>query len=124
MIRWTIVGLLVLAACGGATEVSSSTSTTTFPAADLDVTPAVGITRTAADTFDDAGITGGGRSSFVPLDNPQMRPASEATWLDDGDIVMGIVHETGETQAYPVNQMAYHHIANTTVAGEPFLVTY
>ena len=37
---------------------------------------------------------------------------------------MGIVAPDGEARAFPVDQMAYHHIANTTLAGEPFLVTY
>ena len=38
---------------------------------------------------------------------------------------MGVVSADGsDVQAYPVNQMAYHHIANTSLAGEPFVVTY
>jgi hypothetical protein len=53
-----------------------------------------------------------------------MIPAAEATWLDDGEIVMGLVAKNGETRAFPVRQMAYHHIANLTVGGEPYLVTY
>lgn len=53
-----------------------------------------------------------------------MIPAAEATWLDDEEIVMGLVASNGETRAFPVRQMAYHHIANLTVGGEPYLVTY
>ena len=88
------------------------------------VTPALGITGSASDSFDAAGLVEGPGSGFVPMDNPVMVPASDVTWLNDDSVVMGVVHSSGESQAYPVGQMAYHHIANTTVAGEPFLVTY
>lgn len=119
----TILGFTLLAAaCAGndPTVVPSSTV-----AVDLaSVTPAVGITTSAAERFDEAGLTGDGRSRFVPLNDPEMVTAADVTWLDGSSIVMGVVHESGETQAYPVDQMAYHHIANTTIAGEPFLVTY
>ncbi len=71
--------------------------------------------------FDPAGLRVG--AGFVVLDDPGMVPAQEAWWLDDEDIVLG-VHQNGEAQAFPIMQMAYHHIANTTVGGEPYLVTY
>ncbi len=79
---------------------------------------------TAADSFDPAGLAVGPGSRFIPLDEPVMIPAAEATWLDDEEIVMGLVAKNGETRAFPVRQMAYHHIANLTVGGEPYLVTY
>lgn len=80
----------------------------------------------AADTFDEAGLDldPDGVRRFVPLDDPEMVTAAEVTWLDPDDIVMGILHESGEAQAFPIDQMTYHHVANTTVAGEPYLVTY
>jgi len=61
---------------------------------------------------------------FVPLDDPVMIPASQATWLAPDSIVLGVVHPSGEVQAFAADMMAYHHIANTTIAGEPYLVTY
>jgi len=61
---------------------------------------------------------------FVPLDDPVMIPASEVTWLAPDSIVLGVVHPSGEGQAFAADMMAYHHIANTTIAGEPYLVTY
>jgi len=77
----------------------------------------------AADTFDEAGLNA--RSSrFVPLDDPEMVTAAEVTWLEPDDIIMGVLHESGEAQAYPVSQMIYHHVANTSIAGEPYVVTY
>ncbi len=90
----------------------------------LSVTPALGITGSASDSFDAAGLRDRGGSGFVPMDNPIMVPASEVTWLNDDSIIMGVTHSSGVSHAYPVGQMAYHHIANTTIAGEPFLVTY
>lgn len=93
------------------------------PAVDSGVEAAA---ATADDTFDeDFLIGGGGRGfGFVPLDDPVMVGAAAATWLDPDDIVMGIVGPDGEAHAYPVDQMAYHHVANTRLAGEPFVVTY
>jgi len=79
---------------------------------------------TAADSFDPAGLSVGPGSGFIPLDEPVMIPAAEATWLDDEEIVMGLVAKKGETRAFPIRQMAYHHIVNLTVGGEPYLVTY
>ena len=140
------IGLLAVAvlfaSCGGQTAdttssvpvsaATSSTVTTVAPAASttvapttvpVDITPALGVTVSAADSFDE-GFLSEGQPGFVPMDDPVMVPASEVTWLADDDVVMGVVHTSGEAQAYPVSQMAYHHIANTTVAGEPFLVTY
>lgn len=62
--------------------------------------------------------------NFPSLDDPELINGVDATWIAPGDIVMGIVADNGEAQAYPINQMAYHHVANTRLAGEPFLVTY
>jgi Protein of unknown function (DUF3179) len=43
--------------------------------------------------------------------------------LDDKEMVMTL--KIGqEARAYPIVQMAYHHILNDTVAGEPIVVTY
>ena len=88
------------------------------------VTPALGVSVAASDTFDPDHLIGGAGSNFVPMDNPTMVAAEDVTWMNDDTVVMGIAHSSGEAQAYPVGQMAYHHIANTTIGGEPFLVTY
>ena len=77
----------------------------------------------AADTFDDAGLVER-NSRFVPLNDPTMVEAADVTWLQPDDIIMGITHASGATQAYPVSQMIYHHVANTSIAGEPYVVTY
>lgn len=67
--------------------------------------------------------TGAG-SGFIVLDNPVMVPAASATWLNPDDVVLGLVTANGTAQAFPIRQMAYHHIANTTIDGKPYLVTY
>lgn len=72
--------------------------------------------------FDPAGRRGRG-GGFVVLDNPVMILAAQATWLEADQIVLG-VEQNGEAQAFPIAQMAYHHIANTYIGGEPYLVTY
>ena len=43
--------------------------------------------------------------------------------LGDKEMVMA-VRIAGEARAYPIVQMAYHHILNDTVAGVPIAVTY
>lgn len=79
---------------------------------------------TAADTFNPAGLSVGPGSGFISLDEPLMIPAADATWLQEDNIVMGLVAHNGATRAFPISQMAYHHIANLSVAGVPYLVTY
>lgn len=73
--------------------------------------------------FDPAGFRSGPGSGFVVLDEPRVIPGSQATWLSTDELVLGVV--VGEVaRAYPISQMAYHHIANDVIDGEPFLVTY
>ena len=60
---------------------------------------------------------------FVPLDNPIMISASNAEYLSDEDIILGL-NLAGQARAYPIRMVQYHHIVNDTVAGRPVLVTY
>ena len=59
----------------------------------------------------------------MPADEPEFVPAAEVDWLEPDDVVLGVVMGD-EAVALPVDQMSFHHIANLTVAGEPYLVTY
>ncbi len=43
--------------------------------------------------------------------------------LSDNEMVM-VVAIGQEARAYPIVQMAYHHVLNDTVAGVPLVVTY
>lgn len=73
--------------------------------------------------FDEDGLRLGQGSEFVVLDEPRFVPAAEAVWLRPEEVIIGVSYK-GENRAYPIRQMAYHHIANDTIAGDPYLVTY
>jgi hypothetical protein len=60
---------------------------------------------------------------FNPLPNPSYAKTSEAGFLADGDIVMAIEFKE-EAAAYPIRQMAYHHIVEDVVGGTPVVATY
>ena len=59
---------------------------------------------------------------FNPIKTAGFIPASDAK-LNDKEMVM-TVKIGGDSRAYPILQMAYHHVLNDTVAGEPIVVTY
>lgn len=75
------------------------------------------------ETFDESRLSLGPGRAFPALDDPPMVAGSAAAWLEADDIVLGLVN-AGEAQAFPASQLAYHHIVNTMIAGDPFLVTY
>lgn len=60
---------------------------------------------------------------FNPLPNPAYAKASESSFVQDTDMVMAVAMN-GEAVAYPVRQMAYHHVVHDTVGGVPIAVTY
>ena len=60
---------------------------------------------------------------FNPLANATYAKASEAGFVEDGDIVMA-VESNGEVAAYPIRLMAYHHVVQDTVGGTPLVATY
>ncbi len=59
---------------------------------------------------------------FTPLDDPRAMPAREEAY--DRDDPMMTVTVGGETRAYPIEAMAYHHVANDVIDGTPVTVTY
>jgi hypothetical protein len=46
-----------------------------------------------------------------------------ASFVGDDDMLL-VVARNGETAAYPVRQMAYHHLVQDVVGGVPIVVTY
>ena len=60
---------------------------------------------------------------FNPLANATYAKTSDAGFVTDADIVMG-VEINGEASAYPIRQMAYHHLVQDTVGGTPIVATY
>ena len=60
---------------------------------------------------------------FNPLPNPAYAKVSEANFVADSDMVMA-VEINNEAVAYPVRQMAYHHVVQDIVGGKPITATY
>ena len=60
---------------------------------------------------------------FAPLKNAEYARAREATFVDDADMVIA-VELNGDAVAYPIRQMAYHHVVNDEVGGIPVVSTY
>jgi hypothetical protein len=60
---------------------------------------------------------------FHPLPDPTYAPATLARFVDDRDMVVAI-DVKGDAVAWPVRQMAYHHIVEATVGGLPVVSTY
>ncbi len=61
--------------------------------------------------------------TFPPLDVPEVVPAAEATWMSPNTLVLGAI-QNGETRAYPIFMMTFHHVANDILGGEPYLTTF
>jgi hypothetical protein len=60
---------------------------------------------------------------FAPISTVAYAKANEADFINDKDMVMAI-ELNGEAVAYPVLQMAYHHVVNDVVGGKPITATY
>jgi hypothetical protein len=59
---------------------------------------------------------------FHPVQQPGFEKADDAK-LDAGEMVLTVnIH--GDARAYPVREMAYHHIVNDVVGGVPIAATY
>jgi hypothetical protein len=59
---------------------------------------------------------------FAPLPNAGYVRAPEAGFVKPDDMVLGVV-VNGDAVAYPVNQLAYHHVINDEVGGVPIVAT-
>jgi hypothetical protein len=60
---------------------------------------------------------------FNPITSIDYAPVSEASFMDDDDKVLAI-EINGDAAAYPIRQMAYHHLVNDVVGGMPITATY
>lgn len=61
---------------------------------------------------------------FGPLTRPEYARISQAaSYVEDADMVIA-VEMNGDAVAYPVRQMAYHHLVNDQVGGVPVVSTY
>jgi hypothetical protein len=59
---------------------------------------------------------------FHPIDTARFESAS-ASKLEKGEMVLAIRYGS-DARAYPIREMAYHHVLNDVVAGAPVAVTY
>ncbi|MBV9763389.1 MAG: DUF3179 domain-containing protein [Acidobacteriaceae bacterium] len=59
---------------------------------------------------------------FHPIEAPRFESAANAK-LDPNDMVIA-VRVSGVDHAYPIREMAYHHVFNDTLNGEPIVATY
>ena len=59
---------------------------------------------------------------FHPVDSPRFETEAESK-LDKGEMILA-VRLGSDARAYPILQMAYHHVLNDVVNGVPIAVTY
>jgi Protein of unknown function (DUF3179) len=59
---------------------------------------------------------------FHPIAGAQFIPQSQSK-LDAKEMIMAVGFG-GDSRAYPISQMAYHHVLNDVVGGVPIVVTY
>lgn len=60
---------------------------------------------------------------FNPISQVAYTQASAVDFIEDSDKVLAI-EMNGEAVAFPVRQMAYHHVVNSVVGGTPVVATY
>ena len=63
------------------------------------------------------------RDRIQPIYVPRYDPVEGGDWLDDEDMVIGYLAETGAF-AYPVKMLNLHELVNDVVDGEPVLISY
>lgn len=69
-------------------------------------------------------LSGGPPKDGIPaIVHPKLVPATEATFLDDADRVVGIV-AGGDARAYPLRILNWHEVVNDTLGARPVAVTY
>lgn len=60
---------------------------------------------------------------FNPMPEVRFVPVADAVGVEAEDFVLGVV--VGDAaRAYPVRTLAYHHVVNDVLAGEPIVATY
>jgi uncharacterized membrane protein YhaH (DUF805 family) len=59
---------------------------------------------------------------FHPVTSPQFE-AESASKLENGEMILAI-RSGSDARAYPIREMAYHHILNDSLDGVPVAVTY
>jgi len=60
---------------------------------------------------------------FSPLPRPEFDAVAAADHVADDDLVLAVAFG-GEARGYPVRALAFHHVVNDVIAGEPIVATY
>ena len=60
---------------------------------------------------------------FNPLPHSSYAKVTDASFVSDSDMVLAVTIN-GESAAYPVRLMAYHHVVQDQVGGTPIVATY
>jgi hypothetical protein len=60
---------------------------------------------------------------FNPLPGARYVSVRDASFVADGDLVLAVTLQ-GDAAAYPIRQIAYHHIVNDRIGTTPAVVTY
>jgi uncharacterized protein DUF3179 len=60
---------------------------------------------------------------FNPLHRPAFVPARVAGFVESNDLVIA-VRIGDDSAAYPIRQMAYHHLVNDRIGHTPAVITY
>jgi hypothetical protein len=60
---------------------------------------------------------------FHPLAGVAYVHANDASFVNAADLVIA-VERNGEAAAYPIRQLAYHHLVQDVIGGVPIVVTY
>ena len=69
-------------------------------------------------------MSGGPPKDGIPsLDKPHFIEATEAVFLNDDDMVVGLV-VNGKARAYPIRILNWHEIVNDQIAKTPVAVTW
>ena len=63
------------------------------------------------------------RSFTLPLNNPGVVPADQATHMEEEDLVAGVVVD-GQARAYPRWILVKYHVVNDTINEEPILIAH
>ena len=60
---------------------------------------------------------------FAPLQNAAYADSANAPFVAPDDMVLTVAYN-GDAAAYPIRQLAYHHVVHDVVGGVPIVVTY
>lgn len=64
-----------------------------------------------------------GQDCIPSLQDPQLVPLKDAAYLQDDDLVVGLIYE-GEVIAYPYRILDWHEIVNQQIGGDRIAITY